>query len=107
MGLVVPEEDDGYAKLTWYTGNKIQSPTRFNGDWYPYLTWAEFNYDGTGRLYMFNKMYPLSFEYDRSDYSDPYKLIRNSIISAPHGWTSSEMFLLLYNEGYRYTLDIK
>ena len=105
LGLNVPEKDDGYAKLTWYTDQRVLSDTKLDGSWYPYLAWAEFHYENTGYLNMFNKFYPLGYESAGNEFSDVYNMIRNGKVSAPHGWASSEMFLFLYSEGYKYSYN--
>lgn len=104
LGLKLPKKDDGYGKLTWYTSEKIKSNVNIgSGNLFPYLTWAQYQYDGSGNdLYLLSSFYPLSYE---GEYNKKYKLYDHFInkrISTPHGWSSSELFLFLYNKGNNY-----
>ena len=101
LNLTVPEEDDGYAKLTWYD-RKINTLTKEESKLYPYLNWAFYHYGNYGDVYMLNEIYPLSYEIGSEGESGKVEnecfvsqFYCNKNLYLSHMWHASEMFLVL------------
>ncbi len=101
LDLVPPQQDDGYARLTWYY-NPIATNMEQTTSLYPYINWAFYHYSNYGSLYVLDEIYPLSYEggnieepgkVESECFISEYYCNRNLYIS--HLWHASEMFLML------------
>ena len=102
LALVVPQYDDSYAKLTWYSDYRVATDMNVTSKYFPYLNWAFYHYSPYTTLYILNETYPLSYEADETD--SEIKIDSECFISEyyceekvylSHMWHASEMFLLL------------
>lgn len=105
LDLVVPQYDDSYAKLTWYSDYRIATDMNINSKYFPYLNWAFYHYSPYTTLFILNEIYPLSYEADETD--SQIMIESECLISEyyckekvylSHMWHASEMFLLLITE---------
>jgi len=101
LDLIPPQQDDGYARLTWYY-NPIATNMEQTSSLYPYINWAFYHYSNYGSLYILDEIYPLSYEggnieepgkIESECFISEYYCNRNLYIS--HLWHASEMFLML------------
>lgn len=104
LGLKMPTVDEGYGRLTWYFDKPELSNQSYDSKHFPYLGWAFYHYNKSGKLYILDELYPLSYE--GSDSEDTGRIESECFISEyyckqkvilTHLWHASEMFLYLEN----------
>ena len=105
IDLKEPNEDDGYAKLTWYYPKKISTNSFYESKLFPYINWAYYHYSNHGKLFILDEIYPLSYESSKDIiegtvqnecFISKYYCEKGILLS--HMWHASEMFLFLVEE---------
>ena len=99
----IPDIEDNYGTLCWwYEGYEFE---KLDIDLvvFPYLNWASYHTTGSGKTYLPNRIYPLTWEKNEmvstTKSSQNLKLVNNGHqITMLHSWASSEMLLLLLEQ---------
>lgn len=102
--LILPIDNDVYARLVWFYDSNRDKKGYINGYNSPYLNWASYHttLDNVNQdLYLYNNIYPLSYEQNATyaDYNNMPELLNDynyKKVSPTHVWAASEIFLLLY-----------
>lgn len=102
LDLIQPQQDDAYARLTWYYNNPISTNVTQESKYYPYINWGFYHYSNYGTLYILDEIYPLSYEGGNPE--DEGKIESECFISEfyceknlyiSHIWHAAEMFLFI------------
>lgn len=103
----IPNFNDDYINLIWWDESFSSKQHNFNSD-YPYLKMAEYHKLKSGKFYVNEQVYPLSWEKNASEAN--YEKVKpfgvyyvDNKISPTHTWAASEMLLFLLDE----TNDLK
>lgn len=96
----LPKEADSYVSLAWWSKDTITPAPLYDSGNFPYLGWASYHRNQTGKLYLGGGVYPLTYERmgTYADYTgvaviDPsFPLMQ---VSPTHLWHASEVFLYM------------